>query len=423
MTKMISSFKEAEEYFERYSPPRQQGHYQLDRMRELMKRLGNPQNKIPVIHVAGTSGKTSTSYFIRALLQHSGMKTGLTVSPHITSIAERTQIDGKNLPEEIYLSYINQFKDSIMSFSDLEPTYFELAVAFSYWVFYRESVDYAVVETGLGGLLDATNVIDNEDKLCVITPIGYDHTQILGDTLQEIATQKAGIIGDKNEVLISHQNQLLMSVFKDAAAKKSARIRLQARYPVPQFLPAFQADNWQLARTAFDVLARRNPRIKKLSVVEFESSALETPPGRYEKYRIGDKTIILDGAHNPQKIAALIESIPVEAARGLVIMASLRKGPDGKIDDCIQLLTNLHRPIIVTEFKVGQDSKEIQSESVHNMAQIAERHGGEVVLAPDYSEAFNILMKSPGNIKLVTGSLYLVSLVRKLITRNYEYTH
>lgn len=121
-------------------------------MRQLMELLGNPQDSYAVIHVAGTSGKTSTAYFIRGLLQTAGKKTGLTVSPHIRSITERIQIDGRPISDELFVSYLNQLLEKVEN-SPLTPTYFELLVALAYLVFREEKVDYAVIETGLGGLL------------------------------------------------------------------------------------------------------------------------------------------------------------------------------------------------------------------------------------------------------------------------------
>jgi len=168
---ILTSIKDAEQLLLTYSPEKQAGEtYTLGRMRLFMERLGNPQNDIPAVHIAGTSGKTSTAYYVRAMLEAHGKKTGLTTSPHITSVAERVQIGGKPLDDATFLSYLNEFLALIARWPDIRPTYFELLTAFAYWVFKQESVDYMVIEVGLGGLLDATNVIDTE-KVCVITPI------------------------------------------------------------------------------------------------------------------------------------------------------------------------------------------------------------------------------------------------------------
>ncbi len=169
----------------------------LDRIVPLMKLLGDPQDKLKIIHLAGTSGKTSTAYYMSALLQATGKKVGLTVSPHIDTIAERVQIDGLPLPETEFCRELGIFLD-IVEFAEAPPSYFELLYAFALWVFERQQVDYAVVETGMGGLYDATNVASRPDKVCVITDIGFDHTHILGKTLPEIAAQKVGIVHDHN---------------------------------------------------------------------------------------------------------------------------------------------------------------------------------------------------------------------------------
>src|SRR5574344_2950696 len=175
------------------------GDMQLDRMKLLMEYLGNPQDDLKVIHVAGTSGKTSTTYYIRALLQASSLKTGLTISPHIATIRERIQINGELVEEDSFVDYFNEFYDGVQGF-DPKPTFFELVTAFAYWVFKKEKVDYAIIETGLGGRLDATNVVERTDKVSIITPIGFDHTDILGNTLKSIAGEKAEIIQPGSKV-------------------------------------------------------------------------------------------------------------------------------------------------------------------------------------------------------------------------------
>ena len=168
----------------------------LERVMKLMDVLGNPQDKLPVIHIAGTSGKTSTGYYMAALLKAGGKKAGLTISPHIDSVNERVQIGGSPLPEAEFCSELGNFLEIIRG-AGQSPSYFELLYAFALWVFVRRGVDYAVVETGLGGLLDATNVTGRADKVCIITDIGFDHEYVLGSGLAQIAAQKIGIVHDQ----------------------------------------------------------------------------------------------------------------------------------------------------------------------------------------------------------------------------------
>ena len=195
MTK-LRSFNDIDTVLKDFIPPMRsfRSVYTLDTMRALMLALGNPQNSYKTIHVAGTSGKTSTSYYIAALLGQTGKKIGLSVSPHVDNVNERVQIDLVPLDEHEYCQQFSTFLQIINKLR-IKPTYFELLIAFAFWQFAQEKVDYAVIEVGLGGLLDGTNVIERSDKVCVIADIGLDHVAVLGNSLAGIAAQKAGITG------------------------------------------------------------------------------------------------------------------------------------------------------------------------------------------------------------------------------------
>lgn len=418
VTKTIQLVEDAEQFFLAYAPPGMKGKYTLGRMQEFMRRLGNPQDTMQVIHVAGTSGKTSTSYFIRALLEQAGKKTGLTVSPHMETIAERAQVKGSVLPEDVYMQYFTEFRKKVQQNADLPLTYFELVTAFAYWVFAREKVDYAIIETGLGGLLDATNIVSNSNKICVITPIGYDHTEILGDTLEKIAEQKAGIIQQHNRVFLSADITAVKKMFLQRAAEKDAEVRTQTAYPVPPFLPRFQSGNWQLARTVVDFVYQSDG-IATLSNEQLSAAAKFTPPGRFETYKVAGKILILDGAHNPQKIEALLSSLSETMKHDITILFSLREAVDTKIQACVQKITELDVPVICTAFFVGQDLKNIHSVDAKQLCDLFIVKGANARYQSDPAAALEMLIKSPGDVKLVTGSLYLVSLVRKLLANNY----
>ena len=197
----------------------------FDRILPLMDFLGHPENELRTIHIAGTSGKTSTSYYISSLLTLAGQNVGLTVSPHIDQISERTQINGQPLDETTFCQQLSIFLD-LVDQSKIKPSYFELIYSFSIWLFAKLKVDYAVIETGVGGLYDATNIVDREDKVCVITDIGYDHMQLLGNTLSSIAAQKVGIVHKGNELLMYRQSQEVMAVIEDWVRDVKATIKL-----------------------------------------------------------------------------------------------------------------------------------------------------------------------------------------------------
>ena len=185
----------------------------------LCEHLGNPQETFKTIHVAGTNGKGSTSHALASVFQAAGYKTGLYTSPHLKSFTERIRIDGKEITEEDVVEFVANNRAFL---DQLQPSFFEMTVGMAFWCFAKEAVDIAVIEVGMGGRLDSTNVIHPE--LCVITTIGYDHTQFLGNTLPLIAGEKAGIIKQGVPVVISQTQKETQEVFSQLAAAKQAAI-------------------------------------------------------------------------------------------------------------------------------------------------------------------------------------------------------
>ncbi|MFN8355887.1 MAG: folylpolyglutamate synthase/dihydrofolate synthase family protein [Spirosomataceae bacterium] len=182
--------------------------------------LGNPHQKIKTIHVAGTNGKGSTSSMLSAILQSAGYKTGLYTSPHLKSYTERFRINGVPIPENYVVNFVEEHRSFI---EVLMPSFFELSVAMAFDYFAKEQVDVAVIEVGLGGRLDSTNVIS--PILSIITNIGWDHMDLLGDTLEKIATEKAGIIKKNIPVVISEwQNEAIATIFVQKAKEQESKI-------------------------------------------------------------------------------------------------------------------------------------------------------------------------------------------------------
>ena len=185
----------------------------------LCSHLGNPEKRFKTVHIAGTNGKGSTSHALAAVFQAAGYKTGLYTSPHLKSFTERIRIDGKEITEEGVVEFVANNKAFL---DQLQPSFFEMTVGMAFWYFTKEAVDIAVIEVGMGGRLDSTNVIHPE--LCVITTIGYDHTQFLGNTLPLIAGEKAGIIKQGVPVVISQTQKETEAVFSQQAAAMQATI-------------------------------------------------------------------------------------------------------------------------------------------------------------------------------------------------------
>lgn len=192
----------------------------LDTIINLCNRLGNPQDNIPFVHVAGTNGKGSVSHYLASILQSCDIsKVGLHTSPHSKDFRERIKINGNPVPEDYVIGFVNEYRELI---EELNPSFFELSVAMTFHYFNHEKVDIAVIETGLGGRLDSTNII--LPLVSIITNISYDHTALLGDTLEKIAGEKAGIIKAGVQVVIGERQTETDAVFKSKAKDLKAQI-------------------------------------------------------------------------------------------------------------------------------------------------------------------------------------------------------
>ena len=191
----------------------------LDNTFAICKALGHPEKKIKCVHVAGTNGKGSSSHMLAAVLQQAGYKTGLYTSPHLIDFRERIKINGKQIPKTDVVKFVEDYKNTFYS---IEPSFFEWTVGLAFHYFAAQEVDIAIIEVGLGGRLDSTNVIKPE--CCLITNIGFDHINLLGNTLPLIAAEKAGIIKEKIPVIISQTQIEVLSVFNTKAQSLKAPI-------------------------------------------------------------------------------------------------------------------------------------------------------------------------------------------------------
>lgn len=203
----------------------------LDNTIAICNALGNPEKKLKCVHVAGTNGKGSSSHMLAAILQQAGYKTGLYSSPHLVDFRERIKINGKMIPKTEVVKFVEDYKDV---FEKIEPSFFEWTVGLAFKHFAEQEVDVVILEVGLGGRLDSTNVVN--PVACLITNIGFDHMNLLGDTLPKIATEKAGIIKSKVPVTISQTQLDVISVFNNTAKDLKAPIEFaDKKYKVISF--------------------------------------------------------------------------------------------------------------------------------------------------------------------------------------------
>ncbi len=384
-----------------FSGRRSRGHSSVDTLRALLDHLGNPERSFHVVHVAGTSGKTSTAYLIRGLLEAAGLRTGLTVSPHVVAVNERVQVGGIPVPEARFVAHVNEFLPLAAALGR-ELTYFELGVGLALWVFAREGVEYAVVEVGIGGTRDATNALQSPGKLCVVSAIGLDHTELLGDSLDAIAAHKAGIVGEGNTVVVVDQDEAVLDVVRDRARGVGGRMVVA----VPPQGARYQERNLALARAAVSELADRDGFVVPDAVVTV------TPPGRYERFACGGRRLVLDGAHNPQKVTALVAALQDDGLSGMAAMTTLLQAPDTKLAATLSLLAPAVTHLVVPAYELGGGDKVKRSFPAGVVAEQARALGIDAEVARTPAEGLERLLARPEHDLLVTGSLYLASLVR-----------
>lgn len=414
---MILNFTDAQTALRRFYNTPGSNTYTLVRMRELMAYLGNPQDTLRVIHVAGTSGKTSTAYYVSSLLEQSGATVGLTVSPHVNEINERVQVNHSPLPEAEFCRSLDDFLRTVDR-SGVSPSYFELMVAFAFWQFVRIGVDYAVVEVGLGGLIDGTNVISREDKVCVITDIGLDHTNVLGKTLPEITKHKAGIIYKNNYVFMHQQSSDVMEEIQQKCVQETANLHIIEAWHVaaPDTLPLFQQRNFALAAEVVRYVLMRDsyPLLTSKKVTAASKIYI---PGRMEIHYIHGKTIIIDGAHNAQKMSALVSSIKAAFPNREVatLVAFIHAMPD-RWQPTLDALATLSHHFVITSFNVEQDHSLKDSVETEALAgYMRSKRSATLSVEPRLQLACEVLLSQPEPILLVTGSLYMLSSARRLL--------
>lgn len=273
----------------------------LERISAILELLGNPQKQLKCIHVAGTNGKGSVCAILSTILTEAGFKTGLFTSPHIFKYTERIQIDGNKIPEDVFAEKIFKIQD-LAEKNDIHLTEFEILTAVMFEYFAENKVDYAVIEVGLGGRYDSTNVIEN--PICsIITTIDFDHTERLGNTIEKIATEKAGIIKPNCPVVINATNKGFETIRKLASADQ---LLIAREYNLGEMsLKGFhQQENLALAISALLLIV---PDIKITTI----QSALKHVKhfGRFQYFE--DKKVLIDGGHNPNGITILRQNLDI----------------------------------------------------------------------------------------------------------------
>ena len=281
----------------------------LGNIKALMDHLGNPHEKFKSIHVAGTNGKGSTTHMLASIFQESGYKTGLTTSPHLKDFRERIRVNGAICSEEFVIEFVDENAAFLES---IQASFFEVSIAMAFAYFAKEKVDIAIVETGLGGRLDSTNIITPE--LSIITNIGLDHTGILGETLPEIAFEKAGIIKPNVPVVIGETHAEIQAVFDQKARETNSEVYLAQNFEFKNYNSdlkgIYQQKNRQTVLTAIEVLRNLNYSIPEKALENGLAHVISNTGlrGRWEILQ-ENPLVIADTAHNPHGLAEVKKQI------------------------------------------------------------------------------------------------------------------
>ncbi|WP_339259151.1 folylpolyglutamate synthase/dihydrofolate synthase family protein [Lysinibacillus sp. FSL K6-3209] len=398
-------------------------------MREVLARLGDPHNKLRAIHLAGSNGKGSTVNVLREMLENAGYRVGAFTSPHLTRVNERMTINGKQIPDEQFLQYMNNVASIIeANYNGDYPSFFEVVTLIMFQYFADEEVDFALIETGLGGRLDATNVIT--PLVSIITTISLEHTAFLGDTYAKIAFEKAGIIKEGVPVVVGVQNKEALATIQKVAQERQARclvlgddfnivaqeqeMGMQSFHYHNAYLDltniqlkmagAHQIANASLAITAMDIL--REQRLIHLSEESMRQALQHAQwAGRFEQF---PNNIVLDGAHNSEGTAALIQTLQkvYPNQRYRFIYAALS---DKDHANSIALMDAVATSIAFTQIGLpnAMPAEQLAMLSTHQDKQYNENW--QVIV----SEV--IQHKDQQDIVVITGSLYFIAEVRQWI--------
>jgi dihydrofolate synthase/folylpolyglutamate synthase len=416
------TFKEAFGYLEKLS--RLGIRMGLENIGRLMELLGHPERDFRAVHIGGTVGKGSTAHLVASILRSAGYKTGLFTSPHIYDVRERFRINGEMIGRKEFASLLWEIKERIESVEDFHPTQFEVHTALAFLWFARSGCDFAVIEVGLGGRLDATNVL--MPALTIITDIGIDHTDLLGSTIEEIAREKGGIIKEGVPLLTSAEGKAL-EVLRGICEERGASI-----------FPLGEAIFWEER----DGLTVRSPWAEVSEIKsglkgghQRKNIALAVSAGLYlgcpdwaikegvRKTRIRGRfevvgkepKIVLDGAHNPPSMRALREAMEkyFPEKKIILVIGMLRDKP---IEETMREIVPYARVVILTP------PPSERSADLEDLVRTARKYNENVVGIEDNVEALRkaVDMAREGDVVVVTGSFYLLGAlgnVRRLLRK------
>lgn len=407
----------------------------LERMKIFLDRIGNPQDNLKFVHVAGTNGKGSVCQMLSSVLVDAGYKTGLFVSPYITDFRERIQINNVMISEDELVSAVEQTFPVLESLSDegIIITEFEYVNALEFFIHSKQNCDIVVLETGMGGLLDCTNVI--KPPLCsVITTIGLDHTAVLGNTIEKIAQQKCGIFKENSIAITSAQVPNAMQIIESTAREKHIPLAKSLGIEISIkssnlngsqftfggkeiFLPLagkHQIENAKTALAAIEIL-RLNDLISVSDENIINGFAKVKNPARLEVFS-ESPVILLDGAHNPNGIEALKNAVKqfIPNKKIIAIIGMLK---DKDSESSLKLLEGVFDEILTVPVNNPRSLSSLA------LAKKCQRHFNDVSVFDNVKSAFDWAYKKANNQDnaiVICGSLYLASEIRPYLIENFK---
>jgi dihydrofolate synthase/folylpolyglutamate synthase len=395
----------------------------LGNIENLSAQLGDPQNAFKSLHIAGTNGKGSSSHFMASILQEHGFKVGLYTSPHLKSFTERIKINGQEVDKQWIVDFYLRYQSLL---SEIKPSFFEWTVIMAFQYFKEQGVEYAIIETGLGGRLDSTNII--QPIGCLITNIGYDHQDILGDSLELIAAEKAGIIKANTPICISEIQAETKPIFLEKAKQVSAPIQFAEEYirithsdiSISGMLLDVESKSWgnfQVQSPYTGIYQLNNIRgviawceqLNDLGIQPLNLSQMQAGikacrdntqlRGRWEVYQ-QNPWIVADTAHNESGIRLVLEQVSQYEAKKLTIILGMVADKD------IHRVLALFPKDATYLFTSANNPRALPAEQIMSMA---EGHGMVGSVCIDVNVAIQEAKASGSDFILVTGSTYLVA--------------
>lgn len=406
-----------------YSLPKLHPKNDLSYIRRILKQLNNPQDSVKTIHVTGTNGKGSTSYYLSNLLQKAGQKTGLFVSPYIYEFNERIQLNGKNINNNDLIKTANKIETAIEILKKDDPNFslvtFEYEVALAFQFFAQENCDYAVIEVGIGGEHDKTNVIIPE--VSVITTIGLDHEKIIGPTLKDIAKEKSGIIKSNKPVVLGNVPQNVLEILLNEAQSENSKSFLLGRDFQIKIMP--DVIEYQDSKTIYNFALRPLVEAYDIGVAvqviqllqldldrkKIEEAINETRiPGRYDVIQTSPE-IIVDGAHNLQAMENLLNLVRKKKKGQIYVLLGMMKDKD------LGPVTKLFKDEKVTLTRIDYP----RAARLEDFPKEAQK---EFEYKENFEEAYTSLKNKlqVDDMLLVTGSFYLVGAVLNYCKRGKD---